>query len=107
MSQADDLIHFRQLKTPAQDAVLGIDSSGSYTIAVGGQRLDTNMESDSSQCYLEENPPLVLRFYGTHCLINHVFPLLVTQRGDSPSLFAFRYTLESSDSGIASGSQEA
>jgi hypothetical protein len=52
---------FRQLQTPAQDAILGIDSSGSYAIALGGQRSELD---ESTQGYMEENPPLVFRFYG-------------------------------------------
>ena len=48
---------FRQLQTPAYDAVLGFDESGSYIVALGGQKEGQGADRES-------NPPLVLRFYG-------------------------------------------
>ena len=63
---AHRVFSFRQLRTPAQDAILGIDRTGAYSIALGGQRNDFEDEADgeSDSAYLEENPPLVFRFYG-------------------------------------------
>lgn len=61
---------FRQLQTPACDAIIGIDRTGSYSIALGGRRneLETN-EADIENIVLDPNVPLLspslaLRFYG-------------------------------------------
>jgi hypothetical protein len=57
---------FRALLTPAHDAVLGFDRSGSYTLALGGhlRDCDAQVDDEGSTLCSNEDPPLLLRFYG-------------------------------------------
>jgi hypothetical protein len=50
---------FRQLQTPAEDAILGIDSTGSYAVALGGY----SEREDEPLCFQDHG--LFIRLYGT------------------------------------------
>lgn len=54
---------FRQLQTPAEDAILGIDSTGSYAVALGGY----SEREDEPLCFQDHG--LFIRLYGTKTFI--------------------------------------